>query len=287
MNKKTIIALTLCAAVAAPSALYAEQAADPVSAEASAEETQNQGRLKSLGTATEGAFEVLLKNSTGKDIVKFRLRSSSDKDYGDSVLEDGDVYAADEERILYYNPDSSSEETPEETAAPAETGGEDKALPDAYDIEVTFKPETEGSEGAVYELHSFPFGDIMEGEIHLEGEVLYLEYKSIKTDESISTKAYEEGILTQKAAEQAAAEQADAGQAVAEVAAPVYQDYSQDYSYQDQSYDYGYDNNNYSYDYSYTEPSYSEPAYSEPAYSEPSYDNGGGDQCIEDGLIYE
>ena len=275
MLKKTVIlALALCTAMALPGTLYAEEAAPAAPAETAAEEPQQQGGLKSLGHVTEGGFEVLIKNSTGKDIEKIRIRSSSDEDYGDSLLEAGDIFAADEERILYYDPDSKAEEaTAQETPAPAETDGEDKYLPDAYDIEITFKPETEGTEGDLYELHSFPFEDIMEGKILLEGEVLYLEYKSIATDENINTKAYEEGILTQKAAEEAGAQAAQTG----ETAAPVYQDNSADYSYTEPAYT----------EPAYTEPVYTEPAAAEPTYTEPAADAGdGGDQCITDGLIY-
>ena len=291
MKKTMILALALCTAMALPGTLYAEEAAPAETAPAETTAEEQQGGLKILGEATEGGFEVLIKNSTGKDIEKIRIRSSSDEDYGDSLLKDGDIYAADEERILYYDPDSKAEEAPaQETPAPT-ADGEDKYLPDAYDIEITFKPETEGTEGASYELHSFPFEDIMEGEILLEGEVLYLEYKSIATDEKINTKAYEEGILTQKAAEEAGTQAASAGEA----AAPVYQDNSADYSYTEPAY-----TEPVYTEPAYTEPAYTEPAYTEPAYTEPAYtepaaepaytepaSDGGDDQCITDGLIYE
>ena len=156
--------------------------------------------LKTIGEKpeedTEGVFSVKLKNLTGKVITGVTVKNEKDEEYPDNFLKE-DKFEADEERVLWFDPnakdkadeenkDSSddakettdTEETKTEDAKTDEKAeGEDKddaekEIP-KYNIQLTFE------DGTTAEIHTFPFGDTDEAELHLEGEVAYLVFDRI------------------------------------------------------------------------------------------------------------
>lgn len=212
--------------------------------------------LKTLGTKAEGAYEVQIKNATTRPISGVAIKSSEEADFTTQLLGEGDTFAVDEERMLYYLPASTA------TPTPAEAAGDEKLLTTAYDIRITF-----GDDGSTVTLHSFPFGDIEKGDLLAADGVGYLNYESVNTKSVIDTKAAELAIVAQQVADAQAAAEAEAA-----AAAAAEQTYEEPV---------------------YEEPYYEEPSYEEPSYEEPSYDEGGsgeavggGDGCLDGGLVW-
>lgn len=221
--------------------------------------------LKTLGTKAEGAYEVQIKNATTRPISGVAIKSSEEADFTTQLLGEGDTFAVDEERILYYLPAAAA------TPTPAEAAGDEKLLTAAYDIRITF-----GDDGSTVTLHSFPFGDIAKGDLLAADGVGYLNYESVNTKSVIDTKAAELAIVAQQVADAQAAAEAEAAAAAA--AAQTYEEPVYEESYEKPYYE---------------EPSYEEPSYEEPSYEEPSYDDGGsgeavggGDGCLDGGLVW-
>ena len=210
--------------------------------------------LKTLGTKAEGAYEVQLKNATTRPISGVAIKSSEEADFTTQLLGEGDIFAVDEERMLYYLPAAAATPTP--------ASGDEKLITTAYDIRITF-----GDDGSTVTLHSFPFGDIAKGDLLAAEGVGYLNYESVSTKSVIDTKAAELAIVAQQVADAKAAEEAAAA-----AAAAAEQTYEEPV---------------------YEEPVYEEPTYEEPSYEEPSYDDsgsgesiGGGDGCLDGGLVW-
>ena len=65
------------------------------------EVTKKKG-VKTLGQKTKGSKSLKFTNSTGKKITVFETKSSSEENFSDNLLENGDVVKNKEERILYY-----------------------------------------------------------------------------------------------------------------------------------------------------------------------------------------
>lgn len=201
-----------------------------------------------------------LTNSTAKNIIGISVKSSDEAEYPANMLKEADVFEDKESRLLCYT-------APKAAEAPTDAKATDKVLEPAYDIQLTFE------DGTTAVLHSFPFGDVEEGEICME-DVAYLKYTSVASKEKVDTKGAEQAVKAQAeaeaaakaaaeaqaaaeaaAAEQAAAEAAAAEQAAAEAAAQ--QTYTEEYYYEEPSYDAGYDNG-----------------------------AAGGDACLDGGLTY-
>lgn len=208
MKKRSILALTLSLTLALSMFLGGCGSAETSSEEAkAAEEETEEEVLKNIGTEAEGEniYKVVLENKTGKDIVGFSIKDSSMTEYPASMLETGDVFADGEKRNLFYDSASAVEAAEAQAAA---SGEDTKALEPQMDIQLTFDDQTS------LVLSAFPFGDVEEAQICLEDEVAFIEYESLASKETMSTK---EAELTVKAeAEAAAAAQA---QAEAEAAA--------------------------------------------------------------------
>lgn len=240
MKKKILAALfagVLCVSAAA-SVSAAETAA--ISAEA-----EEKDEVKLLGEDAEGAFHVLLRNNTGKDIKEVKINVAGKVEYKDAenILAENDVFAADEERLLCYLPVKE-----EETEAKDTKEEKEPEIP-VYNIQFTFADDTTA------EIHTFPFGDLEEGELKLEGEIAYLIFDCISLKESVNTLETETKIANEiKAAKEAAA-------------ASAVQSY--DYSEED-AYDYNYD---YDYDYDYDES------------GDTGSDDGGDDSCLTGGIL--
>ena len=79
--------------------------------------------LKTIGEekAGEYVYSAILKNETGKNITGFAVKDDSLEEYPESLLKAGDVYAAEEERILYYDAEPVIKAFEERAAAAAES----------------------------------------------------------------------------------------------------------------------------------------------------------------------
>ena len=224
------------------------------------QEEKKEEKLEVIGVEKDSEFQVKLTNSTAKNITGVSVKSSDEAEYPANMLKESDVFEDKESRLLCYT-------APKAAEAPADAKATDKVLEPAYDIQLTFE------DGTTAVLHSFPFGDVEEGEICME-DVVYLKYTSVASKEKVDTKGAEQAVKAQAeaeaaakaaaeaqaaaeaaAAEQAAAEAAAAEQAAAEAAAQ--QTYTEEYYYEEPSYDAGYDNG-----------------------------AAGGDACLDGGLTY-
>lgn len=57
-----------------------------------------------------------------------------------------------------------------------------------YDMQITFE------DGTTATLHTLPFGDTEEAELHLEGEVAYIVFDSKDLKKSVNTKETEQAL---------------------------------------------------------------------------------------------
>lgn len=199
-----------------------------------AEPTATPVPLKVIGEESETAYKVVLENGTEQNVTVFSVKSSSEEEFPESMLPEKELFAADEKRALYV----------EKEADEKQAKGE-KLLDPQYDIRFMLE------DGREFMLHAFPFGDIEEGVIKIEGEIAYLEYTSVESKKPISTKEAELAVLESEKAE---AEQENWVEEPADE--PVYE-----------------------------EPSYEEPEYEEPVYEPEEPDDGGEGGCLDDGLF--
>lgn len=58
--------------------------------------------VKTIGKKTKDSKSLKFTNNTGKKIIVFETKSSSEESFGDNLLEDGDAVKNKEERTLYY-----------------------------------------------------------------------------------------------------------------------------------------------------------------------------------------
>ena len=231
--------------------------------------------LKTIGEKpegdTEGVFSAKLKNLTGKVITGFVVKNEKDEEYPDNFLTEEDKFEADEERVLWFDPNAKdkenegSKDTADDTAKTEEkSDGEDKddaekEIP-KYNIQLTFE------DGTTAELHTFPFGDTEEAELHLEGDIAYLVFDSISQKKEFNTLETEKA-LAPKPTEAAA--QASESQSTQSYDNSSDYDYSNDYDY-DTDYDYDSD-----YDYDG----------SDDGGSDDGGSDDGGDGCLDNGLL--
>ena len=186
------------------------------------EEEKKEPELKAIGQEDKEAFKVEVKNATGKNIKGVAIKLTDEDAYPENMLEEGDVFADQESRNLYYKAleKNENEDVTEESETTENDGTEDeKVLEQGYDVQLTFEDDSTS------ELHAFPFGDIEKGDLCYADDVAYLTYTSIESKEQIDTKEAELAVkqaAEQKAAEeaaQAAAEQKAAEEAAAQAAA--------------------------------------------------------------------
>ena len=260
-------------------------------AEQGQEEVQE---LKTIGEKAEGetVFSVNLTNKTGKDIVGMAVKGAKEEEYPENMLEEGDVFAQDEERILYYD----SAAVVEANEAENNVDENRPLIKPIYTVQVTFADET------VQELHSFPFGDVEEADLCQGEEVMYIIYTSVAEGTEINTEEAE--LMEKQFAEEMPFEPEqvyyDPSQIVYDV--PVYQEPAapepaaqepvaapepvyEEPAVQEPVYE----------EPVYEEPVYQEPVYEEPVYQEPVaqdpvfepvYMDPAGDGCVTDGLTY-
>ncbi len=195
--KKSIIFVTLIAALAmtgcknnsVPAAkvetttIEAATVTEAETTKADTAEAEKKTELKTIGKEKKGekVFKVNLTNGTGKEIEEFSVKAGADAEFSENMLEKGDMFKADEERILYFDSEGISEN---------EEGGSADAplISTEYTIKLKFRS------GETAELHQFPFGDIEAGEIKFEKDIAYIIYKSKSTGEAVTTKEAEEKI---------------------------------------------------------------------------------------------
>lgn len=174
------------------------------------EEEKKEPELKAIGQEDKEAFKVEVKNATGKNIKGVAIKLTDEDAYPENMLEEGDVFADQESRNLYYKAleKNENEDVTEESETTENDGTDDeKVLEQGYDVQLTFEDDSTA------ELHAFPFGDIEKGDLCYADDVAYLTYTSIESKEQIDTKEAE--LAVKQAAEQKAAEEA-AAQAAAE-----------------------------------------------------------------------
>ena len=174
------------------------------------EEEKKEPELKAIGQEDKEAFKVEVKNATGKNIKGVAIKLTDEDAYPENMLEEGDVFADQESRNLYYKAleKNENEDVTEESETTENDGtGDEKVLEQGYDVQLTFEDDRTA------ELHAFPFGDIEKGDLCYADDVAYLTYTSIESKEQIDTKEAE--LAVKQAAEQKAAEEA-AAQAAAE-----------------------------------------------------------------------
>lgn len=128
--------------------------------------------VKTIGEKVQGAYEILLKNETGKQVRGIFIKTEEETEYNVNLLMQNDPFKVDEERILFYK-------------AAGKENADSQVEKQTYSIQLVFEDETKAV------LHDFPFGDITKAEIHMEDNVAYLTYVSAKTKAPVSTKAME------------------------------------------------------------------------------------------------
>ena len=288
MKRKFLIYILSAACVLSCTApAFAEEEAEALEMISVDEEEAEE---KIIGEKSEEGFQVKLKNMTGKDIQGVSVKEMEEEEFPENFLKEEDVFAAEEERTLYFNPEEEEEnEEAEDASAEAEQTDankpEEKLLTPGYDIEISF------SEEETFVLHAFPFEDIEEGELLLEDNVVFVKYTSKSTEEEISTKEAELAIANPVSAEQgtdAGAVQTTQDSTYQE---PTYQEPTyQEPTYQEPTYqEPTYQEPTYQ-EPVYQEPTYEEPTYQEPVYEEPTYQEptaGGDDGCLNGGVFYE
>ena len=65
-------------------------------------EVAKKKEVKTLGKKTKDSKSLKLTNITGKKIIVFETKSSSEESFGDNLLDDGDAVKSKENRTLYY-----------------------------------------------------------------------------------------------------------------------------------------------------------------------------------------
>lgn len=66
-------------------------------------EVAKKNEVKTLGKKTKDSKSLKITNSTGKKITVFETKSSSEENFSDNLLDDGDAVKNKEERTLYYD----------------------------------------------------------------------------------------------------------------------------------------------------------------------------------------
>lgn len=188
------------------------------------EQEEKEPELKVIGTESADGYTVKLKNVTGQDVTGVAIKDMDAKEFPENMLADGDVFAADEERNLFWAAEAVSQ------AADEEADPDEKVLIPGWDVSITL------ADGNSFVLHAFPFEEMKEGELHVEDGVAFVTYTcdvntkeaeimAKKQEEEAKKKAEEkakkkaEEKARKEAEEKAAAEAAAAEAAAAEAAA--------------------------------------------------------------------
>ena len=207
------------------------------------------GKKPETDKDAEGVFSLKFKNLTGKVITGVTVKNEKDEKYPDNFLEKDDKFAADEERTLWFDPNAAKDEAANTDTA-EDKGTEAAEEVQKYDMQITFEDETTAT------LHTLPFGDTEEAELHLEGDVAYIIFDSKDLKKSVNTKETEQALAPKP------------------TEAPVQQSSSQT---EDYSFDYDED-----YDYVYSYAVGDDGVYD---YSGDSAAEGGDDGCLDNAIL--
>lgn len=98
------------------------------------------------------------------------VKNEKDEKYPDNFLEKDDKFAADEERTLWFDPNADTEDAAETADDKDTEEASETSEPEVqkYDMQITFE------DGTTATLHTLPFGDTEEAELHLKEKLLIL-----------------------------------------------------------------------------------------------------------------
>lgn len=256
---------------------------------------------QTVGNKAEGAYDILLKNSTGQDITSLQVKTSDKTEYPVNMIKTGEVIKNSDTVELFYMPEQAAAGTATTTDTAAATAGTtdaatttaaatdttagttDTAATDGTGekaINITYNVQITLADGKIFELSSMGFDDMKErGEVTLcyEEEVGYIKYTSKTSGDEVSTKEQELGVKAQKAAQEAAAAAAAAATQETPAAESQVETYSEQPAEQTQTYE----------EPAYEEPTYEEPVSEEPVYEEPAQEAPAQDSesCLGDGVL--
>ncbi len=125
---------------------------------------EKEPELKAVGTESTDGYMVKLKNVTGQDVTGVAIKDMDAKTFPENMLADGDVFAADEERNLFWSAEAASQVSDEETDP------DEKVVIPGWDVSITL------ADGNSFVLHAFPFEEMKEGELHVEDGVAFVTY---------------------------------------------------------------------------------------------------------------
>lgn len=177
-----------------------------------------------IGNKSDEAYDILLKNSTGKDITGIAIKTSDKTEYPANMMKSGDVLKKGETAELFYTPEEAAKDGTDagEGEATGDTSEADDAAGNLADaaINLLYNVQVTLADGTKIELSSLGFDDIKEeAELCLEDEVCFVKYVSKASGDSVSTKEQELGAKVQREAqaeaEKKAAEEAKAAEAQA------------------------------------------------------------------------
>ena len=175
------------AVMAADTETATEAKADDTGDSKETEEEKTIGKKPETDKDAEGVFSLKFKNLTGKVITEVTVKNEKDEKYPDNFLEKDDKFAADEERTLWFDPNADTEDAAETADDKDTEEASETSEPEVqkYDMQITFE------DGTTATLHTLPFGDTEEAELHLEGEVAYIVFDSKDLKKSVNTKETE------------------------------------------------------------------------------------------------
>lgn len=185
------------------------------------EEKKDEKEYMTIGTESEGAYQLLLTNHTGGEITQLRIKASSAPEFPENMMAaDMKIPVQETVRVYYTAPESVEEMN-------AEASGR-MLLRTTYDISLGYE------DGHTVDITGLGFDDMEEVELCFEDEVGFVKYVSAESGEQISTKETALALKAQREAEAAAAaaqaEAAAAAEAQAQTDAPQpVQQYEQTY----------------------------------------------------------
>ena len=185
------------------------------------EEKKDEKEYMTIGTESEGAYQLLLTNHTGGEITQLRIKASSAPEFPENMMAaDMKIPVQETVRVYYTAPESVEEMN-------AEASGR-MLLRTTYDISLGYE------DGHTVDITGLGFDDMEEAELCFEDEVGFVKYVSAESGEQISTKETALALKAQREAEAAAAaaqaEAAAAAESQAQTDAPQpVQQYEQTY----------------------------------------------------------
>ena len=150
-------------------------------------ETEEETEELIIGEKSTGAYELLITNNMGQDIIGLSIKELSEDEYPENMLKADMILEVKNTAKLYYQAAvlmSEETETMETTSAPTETSEPVFLVfsEGSYMMQLTLADKT------VVELYEFDMPDMDEVEICYEDEVGFIRYISKETKEEVDTK---------------------------------------------------------------------------------------------------